>query len=146
VKLGGPFSAKKGPPDFSAMAAWWSSKANGIDIHYKILEYLQAHYKKYVEKGEESMTLFYSEEIRMPNTIRIEDGGYRSHVLETCAGHTRRAAMPDIPRSATVTRRRGQLLPEPPPSDQLGSTPDPTVCRLAVNLFYPVVLTTPTLN
>jgi hypothetical protein len=47
-------------PDFEAMAAWWSGKADGKTIFYKMHEHLENNYKKWTGKKRENENMMNS--------------------------------------------------------------------------------------
>ena len=50
VSLNGNWFSPNGTPDFEGMAAWWTAKADGKNIFYKMHEHLESHYKKWTDK------------------------------------------------------------------------------------------------
>ena len=59
-------------PDFKGMAAWWSAKADGEKICYKMHEHLESRYKKWTDKRQEKENLVYSFSKRKKNQERIQ--------------------------------------------------------------------------
>jgi len=47
---GEPWCLQAGKPTFHKMATWWSSKANGKTIFYKLPEHFAIYHKKWVDK------------------------------------------------------------------------------------------------
>ena len=52
VSLNGNWFSPNGASDFEGMAAWWSAKADGKNIFYKMHEF-KSHYKKWTDKKQE---------------------------------------------------------------------------------------------
>ena len=50
VSLHGDWFSPAQDPDFEAMSAWWSGKADGKTMFYKIHEHLENHYRKWTGK------------------------------------------------------------------------------------------------
>jgi len=50
VSLHGDWFSPAQDPDFEAMAAWWSEKADGKAAFYKMHEHPENHYKKWAAK------------------------------------------------------------------------------------------------
>jgi hypothetical protein len=81
VSPGGQWSSANGQPNFDYMAQWWSEKANGKTIFYKLREHLAAHYKIWSEHHKEKQTMLASQPQRRPHEKRIWSDTYVSHVL-----------------------------------------------------------------
>ena len=81
VSVGGEFSVPNGKPNFDLMAAWWSSKADGITIFYKLREHLASHHKTWCEQRKEIESMIVSRPQRQRNENRIRSAHHVSHVL-----------------------------------------------------------------
>lgn len=81
VSPGGQWASANGQPNFDKMAQWWSEKANGKTIFYKLREHLAAHYKIWSEHRKEKQTMIASQPQRKPHEKRIRSKAYVSHVL-----------------------------------------------------------------
>jgi hypothetical protein len=81
VSVGGNWNNPHGQPNFDRMATWWSAKANGISIFYKLPEYLATHYKKWLEHRHEGQTMVASHVQRRPHETRIRSKRHVAHVL-----------------------------------------------------------------
>ena len=64
VAPGGEWAPVNGNPHFDRMAAWWSAKANGLTIFYKLPEHLSSYHKRWLEHRQELQTLVASESQR----------------------------------------------------------------------------------
>ena len=64
------------------MAAWWSAKADGKKICYKMHEHLESHYKKWTDKKQERENLVNSLSKRKENQERIQAPTYVAQVLD----------------------------------------------------------------
>jgi hypothetical protein len=62
VSVGGEWCPQHGTPNFDQMAIWWSSKANGKNIFYKLQEHLSSHHKTWLECRKRRETLVASQE------------------------------------------------------------------------------------
>ena len=71
VSIGGEWCAPKGKPNFEAMAGWWSEKANGKTIFYKLTEHLATYYKLWSDWRQENQTMVISRPQREPHEKRI---------------------------------------------------------------------------
>jgi hypothetical protein len=60
VSLHGDWFSPAQDPDFEAMAAWWSGKADGKTTFYKMHEHLENHYKKWTGKKRENENMMNS--------------------------------------------------------------------------------------
>jgi hypothetical protein len=54
---GGPWAVARGQPRFDEMVAWWSDKADGKTIFYKLYEHLVTHYKVHKDYEDQRNTL-----------------------------------------------------------------------------------------
>jgi len=81
VKVGGIWAAPTGLPDFENMATWWSSKANGKTIFYKLREHLATYYKIWLDKRKQNEAMVASLPVRKKNDSRIRLVGHIAHVL-----------------------------------------------------------------
>jgi hypothetical protein len=81
VKVGGIWAAPTGLPDFDNMATWWSSKANGKTIFYKLREHLTTYYKIWSDKRKQNEAMVASLPVRKKNDSRIRSVGHIAHVL-----------------------------------------------------------------
>jgi len=85
ISIGGEWSCSKGLPKFDQMAAWWSGKADGILIFYKLPEYLATYYKTWLENRQAVHTMVASSAQRKPSERRIRSKGHIAYVLEAAA-------------------------------------------------------------
>ncbi len=67
VSPGGEYASAHGLPNFDQMVQWWSEKANGKTIFYKLREHLTAHYKTWSEHRQEKQTMLASQPQRQPH-------------------------------------------------------------------------------
>jgi hypothetical protein len=81
VTVKGMWAAPTGLPDFDRMAAWWSSKADGKTIFYKLREHLATYYKTWSETRKQTESMVASLPQREKNETRIRSIGHISHVL-----------------------------------------------------------------
>ena len=81
VGPGGTWFEKGKQPDFTRMAYWWSEKANGKDIFYKLPEHLALHYSVYKNRLAQTETMVASQTQRQPNQKRIKSKAYVAKVL-----------------------------------------------------------------
>ena len=70
VKVGGIWAAPTGLPNFDNMATWWSSKANGKTIFYKLREHLATYYKIWSDKRKQNEAMVASLPVRKKNDSR----------------------------------------------------------------------------
>jgi hypothetical protein len=70
-----------GKPNFQKMATWWSGKADGKHIFYKLPEHLSAYHKKWLERRNQSQSLVASEPQRQQHSERIHSIHHISNVL-----------------------------------------------------------------
>jgi len=82
ISLHGDWFSPAQDPDFEAMAAWWSGKAEGKTIFYKMHEHLQNHYKKWTGKKRDNENTMNSLHKRKKNQERIQAPSYAAEVLE----------------------------------------------------------------
>jgi hypothetical protein len=71
-----------GKPIFHKMSAWWSSKADGKTIFYKLPEHLTAYHKKWVDRRNQSQSMIASEPQRQQHTRRIQSTHHIAQVLD----------------------------------------------------------------
>ena len=71
-----------GKPVFHKLATWWSSKADGKTIFYKLPEHLAVYHKKWVDRRNRSQSMISSEPQRQPNTHRIRSDHHTAHILD----------------------------------------------------------------
>ena len=81
VSVGGTWFTPRGEPNFDAMSQWWSHKANGTTIFYKLREHLSTYYKTWTEHQHRLLSLVGSEKQRLPNTHRIKSTKHSATVL-----------------------------------------------------------------
>lgn len=81
VKVGGNFSPLSSQPNFDLMASWWSTKANGTTIFYKLREHLANYYKTWLQTRKETESIVASRPQRKKNESRIKSAAHISHVL-----------------------------------------------------------------
>jgi hypothetical protein len=67
VSPGGEYASASGLPNFDHMARWWSEKANGKTIFYKLCEHLAVYYKTWNEHRQEKQTILASQPQRRPH-------------------------------------------------------------------------------
>ncbi|KAE9390707.1 hypothetical protein BT96DRAFT_1002033 [Gymnopus androsaceus JB14] len=82
VKIGGEFAAVRGKPNFETMVVYWSSKANGTNIFYKLKEHLSTFYKKWNELRIINQTMVQSHNARQPHQQHIQSEMYVAQTLE----------------------------------------------------------------
>ena len=82
VSLHGDWFSPAQDPDSTAMAAWWSGKANGKTISYKMHEHLENHYKKWTGKKRENENMMNSLNKRKKNQERTQAPSYVAEVLD----------------------------------------------------------------
>ena len=87
VSPGGEYASASGLPNFDHMAQWWSEKANGKTIFYKLREHLAVYYKTWNEHRQEKQTILASQPQRRPHEKRIRSTTYVSHVLPAAKRH-----------------------------------------------------------
>ena len=54
VSVGGEWCPAHGKPNFEHMARWWSTKADGKNIFYKLSEHLSTYFKIWSERRQEN--------------------------------------------------------------------------------------------
>jgi hypothetical protein len=81
VAPGGEWAPVNGNPHFDRMAAWWSAKANGLTIFYKLPEHLSSYHKRWLEHRQELQTLVASESQRSAHRTRIRSSHHLATVL-----------------------------------------------------------------
>ena len=81
VSIGGEWCVPQCQPNFDHMASWWSGKANGKTIFYKLPEYLASQYKKWLARRQEKETLVASVIQRGPHQARIHAVEHAAEVL-----------------------------------------------------------------
>ena len=82
VSLNGNWFSPNDAPDFEGMAAWWSAKADGKNIFYKMHEHIQSRHKKWTEKKQEKENLVNSL-LKRKNQERIQVPTYVAQVLDS---------------------------------------------------------------
>ena len=87
VSPGGEYASAHGPPNFDQMVRWWSEKANGTTIFYKLREHLAAYYKTWNEHRQEKQTMLASQPQRQPHEKRTRSATYVSRVLPAAKRH-----------------------------------------------------------
>jgi len=102
---GGPWAAARGQPKFDEMVAWWSDKADGKTIFYKLYEHLVTHYKIHKDYEEQRNTLVSSRDQRHANETRIRSS---THVAEVLAPADR------IQPGVVIARLAAQNIMDPP--------------------------------
>lgn len=95
VNAGGAWSVSQRQPNFGRMATWWSSKANGKTIFYKLPEYLASYHKKWLNRRQVKESLVASELQRRPIQRRIHSDKHSAQVL-TAASRNRPGIVPDM--------------------------------------------------
>jgi hypothetical protein len=70
-----------GKPIFHKMATWWSGKADGKYIFYKLPEHLSVYHKKWLERRNQAQSLVASEPQRQQHSERIHSIHHISNVL-----------------------------------------------------------------
>src|SRR5882762_8366201 len=71
-----------GKPIFHKMATWWSSKADGKTIFYKLPEHLTVYHKKSVDQRNRSQSMVASEQQRQAHTSRVRSDHHSAQVLD----------------------------------------------------------------
>ena len=92
------------------MAQWWSSKANGTTIFYKLREHLTTQYTKWTDQQHGIRSLIASEKQRAPNTKRIRSKHHSASVL--AAASRLQPGVPADARASPVQIRELQNIPE----------------------------------
>jgi hypothetical protein len=83
VSCGGEeWCPQAGKPIFHKMATWWSSKADGKTIFYKLPEHLTVYHKKWVERRNRSQSMVASEQQRQAHTNRVRSEHHRAWALD----------------------------------------------------------------
>jgi len=83
VSCGGEgWCPQAGKPVFHKLATWWSSKADGKTIFYKLPEHLLAYHKKWTEGRNWSQSMVASEPQRQPHILHIQSGHHTAQVLD----------------------------------------------------------------
>ncbi|KAJ7213263.1 hypothetical protein C8J57DRAFT_1602153 [Mycena rebaudengoi] len=129
LRAGGKFAPASGSPDFKGMARWWSEKANGKTIFYKLPEQLQAHFKTWTAARDEITTMHITAPERAEFMDLIRSDAHTSVVLSEAYSpvvQTRNA----IASSATVAVQNRRAPPRPvnppaPPSASSSTAPPP---------------------
>ena len=67
VSPGGEYASAHGLPNFDQMVQWWSEKADGKTIFYKLREHLAAYYKTWSQCHQEKQTMLTSQPQRQPH-------------------------------------------------------------------------------
>ena len=78
VSVGGQWCPVRGKPNFDLMAKWWSEKAKGKTIFYKLSEHLSTYYKSWSERQQENQTMVISKSHRESHEKRIQSSTYVS--------------------------------------------------------------------
>ena len=81
VSPGGEYASANGLPNFDQMVRWWSEKANGKTIFYKLREHLAVHYKTWSGHRHEKQTMLASQPQRQSHEKRVRSTAYVSRVL-----------------------------------------------------------------
>ena len=81
VSVGGEWCPAHGKPNFEHMARWWSTKADGKNIFYKLSEHLSTYFKIWSERRQENQTMIISKPQREAHEKRIRSSNYVAHVL-----------------------------------------------------------------
>lgn len=87
VSPGGAWASAHGQPNFDQMAQWWSQKADGKLIFYKLREHLATYYKTWSEHRQEKQTIIASQPQRQPHEKRIRSINFVSRVLPPAKRH-----------------------------------------------------------
>ena len=87
VSVGGEWCPSQGKPNFELMARWWSSKADGKHIFYKLSEHLSTYYKIWSDQRQETQSMIISKPQRQVHEKRIRSSTYVSHVLPPAKRH-----------------------------------------------------------
>ena len=83
VSCGGvEWCSHAGKPVFHKLATWWSGKADGKHIFYKLPEHLLVYHKKWLEWKNQSQSLVASEPQRQHHSECIHSIHHISHVLD----------------------------------------------------------------
>lgn len=87
VSVGGDWCPPQGKPNFELMAWWWSRKADGKHIFYKLSEHLSTYYKIWSDQRQETQSMVISKPQRAVHEKRIRSSTYVSHVLPPAKRH-----------------------------------------------------------
>ena len=87
VLVGGEWCPIHGKPNFDLMAQWWSSKADGKNIFYKLFEHLTTYDKSWSDHQQENQTLVISKPQHEAHEKIIWSSAYVSHVLPPAKRH-----------------------------------------------------------
>ena len=87
VSVGGEWCPSQGKPNFELMAQWWSGKADGKHIFYKLSEHLSTYYKVWSDQRQETQSMIISKPQRAVHKKRIRSSAYVSHVLPPAKRH-----------------------------------------------------------
>ena len=87
VSVGGEWCPSQGKPNFELMARWWSSKADGKHIFYKLSEHLSTYYKIWSDQHQKTQSMIMSKPQRQVHEKRIRSSAYVSHVLPPAKRH-----------------------------------------------------------
>ncbi|KAJ7681915.1 hypothetical protein DFH06DRAFT_1387871 [Mycena polygramma] len=82
VRTGGPFAATNGPPDFKAMARWWSDQVDGKTKFYKLEEHLRSHHKTWNALRVETTTMQLTAKEREEFMEIVQSDAHTSLVLD----------------------------------------------------------------
>ncbi|KAJ7247258.1 hypothetical protein C8J57DRAFT_1523038 [Mycena rebaudengoi] len=135
LRAGGKFAPASGSPDFKGMARWWSEKANGKTIFYKLPEQLQAHFKTWTAARDEITTMHITAPERAEFMDLIPSDAHTSVVLSEAYSpvvQTRNA----ITSSAAVAVQNRRAPPRPvnppaPPSASSSTAPPPAPAQFS---------------
>jgi hypothetical protein len=78
---GGDFFPTQTKPSFDQMATWWSTRADGKTIFYKLKEHLESHHKIWEGLRKSHESLVSSMPLCAPNRKRIRSANHVSQVL-----------------------------------------------------------------
>jgi len=112
VKNGGPFCVSSGQPNFYQMATWWSSKADGKNIFYKLPEHLSAYYKTWQKHGQATQSMIASEPQRRSNERRIHSAQHIAQVLDAAPINKPGVAVSQDSHNAIEHRERDSDQPD----------------------------------
>ncbi|KAJ7454519.1 hypothetical protein FB451DRAFT_1373561 [Mycena latifolia] len=106
------------------MATWWSTRADGDKIFYKLKEHLESHYKIWQGHRKTHESLTSSREQRQANRRRIRAPGHISHVLPA-ADRENPGIIPTAISDPLPMLPEKQTFPNADVPDHLGQGHDP---------------------
>ncbi len=113
VSPGGAWLSKDKQPDFAQMAYWWSEKANGTTIFYKLPEHLALHFTVHKNHLFQTETMVASKEQWQQNEKCIRSTSYIAKVLPPFV---------IAPQATTSTDTSSTVIPDVQMADPDGMT------------------------